>query len=318
MFVEIQLRVSHRMDIKKITTEAHQKLSEFSDRLKNVDSKFEGVIRFGIDLEKVQKERVIDVSQVTVMNVNYWRAYFEMSLQDPSVYLSHSALHISQGELSRALFLLYLANLVNQIPDYKSLIHNWIEKIHEIGYESNKLIEKGIEKHDQQNFEEAIKYYYEALIIFPNNPWAFYEIGYTMAVKAGLVPDASQEILERTVQISAPYYEKVRQLDPIYAIAYQGERSIANKAIVILEEIKPAYDELIQGNDCQSNFLKMAEGCDKIGISDYALYSFWIYALITGQIDETSADFVKRNLQNLGHSDFAELTNDELFHVCGS
>jgi len=116
------------------------------------------------------------------------------------------------------------------------------------------------------------------------------------------------------VYLSHAGLEKVRQLDPFYTLAYQGQRSIFIKAPVLLQELIPACEEIFQGKNPESNLKTMAEGCEKIALHDFALYAFWTYLTLSRKFDDESAKFIKRNLTALGQQEFGNLMFDEILH----
>lgn len=123
----------------------------------------------------------IDTDKLITSNINFWKAMLELEPGDPGFTVLHVSFLIAAGDIDRAHNLLHL---VRQFGNWPSSPINAITTLdfitHRIIAQNGILLRKGISLHDKQEYAEAKKVFEEALVIWPRNANATYELGYSM------------------------------------------------------------------------------------------------------------------------------------------
>lgn len=155
------------------------------------------------------------MEEATVRNEMYWKAIVALSANDITALLARLLLLMREGELRRAkILLLFCAYDQKQSWNRDSrIIKEVVKDICEIETESNRYVEEEIRKWDQGQRSQALELYQAALDVFPENPWALWEIAYDHLIY-DLDPN---EMLDGRFDAR---YRLIRKLDPDYEMAY--------------------------------------------------------------------------------------------------
>ncbi len=253
--------------------------------------KFEGVKPFADDVKNSPDK---NFKELTINNPNYWKAYFELDPEDPTVLLLHTALLMKEKELSLTQYLLMFSFYFCEIPVYNNLIPKIAEDTKSFDTEIEPLIEKGIKIYDKGNHEKALKLYEKALEINPNNVWALYEIGLTKTLG------------DPKYLAGVPYYEKIIEHDPFFFHAYQCTRELTKKHNLFLEKIKPTLKKIMTFKADTEDFFTFAEGCKEIDQPAFAIYAYWMGMKLNKKFTEKECNEIIDCLNILGHKKLAK------------
>jgi len=246
------------------------------------------VIDFGIGLQSSGFE---DMDKVTVQNEMYWKAIVALSANDITALLIRLLLLMREGELRRAkIVLLFCAYDQNQSWDRDSrILQEVVKDICEIEAESNRYVEEGIQKWDQDQRSQALELYHAALKVFPKNPWALWEIALDH-LTYDLDPD---EMLDGRFDAR---YRLIRQIDPHYEMAYfQGENKPEKRtaAQALAQKVLPNFAKLWKGGGALVNMKALADGYFQMREYEFAIYAYK-YVLFRTYNDEFDQAIVQQ------------------------
>jgi tetratricopeptide (TPR) repeat protein len=228
--------------------------------LTGVDPRFTEVIGLG---KSLNTSTMNDSDELTISNDGFWIAFFSMSPDSPLIYMSRITLLIRDGYLQRARYGLLFAQYHADMKEQLSIFQNIMSDIDKVGDSVVPLIKKGITYHDAGRFQNAINLYKQALGIYPHSPWALYELGQT-----NMTMDFANGKY-------ASFYSATRKADPFYLYAYQGsDKNVLSKMPILLSQINPAFDAIKKGDISKQNLLQFADGCQSIGVHEYAIYAY--------------------------------------------
>jgi hypothetical protein len=121
------------------------------------------------------------------------------------------------------------------------------------GEQSNRLVSEGTKLHDNKDYKGAIAKYREALIAWPQNSLAHYELGYSLdceqlvAKGAALLPPNSVQINSGRILSPAVVDEfaQARRHNPFQINAYQGsDQEVIRGFLALAEKGMPAWEEI--------------------------------------------------------------------------
>ena len=182
-----------------------------------VDKKFAGVKAVGEIFKKTDFSKRQDIIKLTDKNHQYWRAILEMNVGNQLIPVSNIFMHISQGEFDYAGMYLDMINNFSRRksgPYHLTEELNWRLKI--FNKDVNKTIKEGIQLHDKEEFDKAIKVYNDLLKIYPNSAWANYELYYSKNTK-NLSKDAKSSKKEWDIA-----KKKIYKCNPLYPMNAQA------------------------------------------------------------------------------------------------
>lgn len=152
----------------------------------------------------------IDTDKLITSNINFWRTMLELEPGDPGFVILHISLLIAAGDIDRAHNLLHLARQFSNWPSSPTNAIATLDFItHLLNSQNGVRLKKGIALHDKKEYAEAIKVFEEALVIWPGNANATYELGNSMREVGG--------------GNSMKKFEECRHYDPLIGYpGYQG------------------------------------------------------------------------------------------------
>jgi hypothetical protein len=196
----------------------------------------------------------INVEKLVTHNPNFWQAYYEVAPADPGMLMLHAALLLSDGEATRATQLIVIAKQRAGIPKaVQEAFGALLARSQSAGEQSNRLVSEGTKLHDNKDYKGAIAKYREALVAWPQNSWAHYELGYSLYFQQ-LVAEGTELPPPDSVQINAgkmlspavmDEYARARRHDPFQIKAYQGnDQEVIRGFLVLAEKGMPAWQQI--------------------------------------------------------------------------
>lgn len=150
----------------------------------NTEAKFEGVVNFGKLIEKTNFNEIQNIDELTSKNKNYWRAVMEMSAGNQLIPITKIFALVSQGELDYAKKYI---EIIRIFTDPQTISNKYLEEINSrinlFNEDLYKKIQRGIEEHDEGEYQRAINIYNEILSVYPNSSWTLYEKYYSENTK---------------------------------------------------------------------------------------------------------------------------------------
>jgi len=143
----------------------------------SVDDKFVGVKEVGRMLLNTDFSKKQDIIALTERNSNYWRAIMEMSVGNQLIPMTKICMHIANGEFDYAnIYLEIIQFFVEKktVANYLASELSWRLQI--FNDNLNSEIQKGIDFHDKNQYDNAINQYISTLQKYPNSAWANYEL----------------------------------------------------------------------------------------------------------------------------------------------
>lgn len=241
----------------------------------------------GIDL-KVAPEQwpALDADALLSRNPNFWAAYYEIAPADPGLAMLHTGLLLADGEAVRAAQLLVVAGQRPGIPqEIKQGLEILLAQTQKVGAKPNALVAEGIKLHDKGDYAGALKKYQESLVLWPQNGFAHYEVGFTLAmqklVAAGEKPPPPGTVIVNSGKKNPPEvdaaFAKARRHDPFQINAYQGDDpQVIRGTLALAKKGLPFWQQLVRNRQQQvddQTLAKLAEACQEAGVHELALAS---------------------------------------------
>jgi tetratricopeptide (TPR) repeat protein len=267
------------------------RVARHADTFLGVDQKFAGVVRFGEALKALPPEGEPDAEALTSGSPDYWRAVMEMAPEDPSIVFAAARLCVMKGLLARAEAWLLLGAIGMGKP-FQAELAELKAGLRKVEAATGDDVQRGIALHDAGRYGDAKRVYDEVLAGHPQNAWALYEKSFAMLMAD---KDGSAAVREEM-------YRDIRRLDPFYWQAYQGtDKDVIGRQLpVVLSDIQPFASGKARS---RAGLLQFAQGCEKIGLHDFAALAFWKLVLTGDDADAMMAHFFL-NLKKLGHEAF--------------
>ena len=178
------------------------------------------------------------------------------------------------------------------------------------GSSSNALTQAGVRLFDEGDYAGAVKKYREALAIWPQNGWAWYELGFTLRTQqelaAGVKPDPLNTV-RINEQVRTKFSAEVkaalansRRYTPFQYMAYQGDdRAVIQGCFALVKKVQPAMKMLAKPDDAAAvarAFEQLSEGCQEAGIHEMALVCRQILVARRGRYDPGDHPFIAASL----------------------
>lgn len=288
-----------------------------SKDLQSVDKRFDMVIDYGASLEK---NPLKNIDSLTIYSNKYWKAFIAMSAGNPTVYNTRISLLMKEGYVDKAGYVLLMSIYHTDFKREDNMlmfnkVNDWYTKIKN---ESNVYVEKGVLHYDKGNIEEALNMYSNALIVFPKNPWAYYEIGLTKMMNNLFKKSESRDSLyllnDFNKEVHQTYFALTKQYDPFYQLAYQGNKEQFKYMLPIMKKVNPSLALLKQQKGDVNTFITLAEGCEEMGQLEIAAYSYFqaILSTFNGKFNIGYANKFVNCLEALGCKEAADFYSSQI------
>jgi hypothetical protein len=283
-------------------------LTDFAKQTKGLDPK-----------DPPEKWPMVDVDALATHNSHFWRAYYEIAPGDPGAGFLYAGMLVGCSECERAKRVIQLQLLR---PGMAEGVRNALRKLWTAAKKgcakSEALVKEGIKLFDNKDYPAAVNKYREALKVWPQNGWAYYELGYTLRIQqliaAGEPPD-TPEGDKITLRVDNPVdlkvkhssevidaFAKSRRYDPFLYEAYQGkDQELILGHFVLERSILPAL-KLSEAHDAgavDQALQFLAESCQGIGIHDFALIARQIIVARRGRYHFVDHPFIVTSLRKL-------------------
>lgn len=263
----------------------------------SVDDKFEGVKSFGKLLEKTNFNEPQDFENLFYRNKNYWRATMEIEKGNQLIPITHIFALASQGELGYATENIEIIRMFTDpktIP-YRNLNELYF-RINEFNKELEKEINKGIIKHDEGKYDEAIKVYDELLKIYPNSSWTLYEKYYSQNAKK--LKDKTNDVNDRNDWDIAK--EAIYKHNPLYNMDVRASNGKEAYLLFRRYELQKLFTEK---DNTLKDIFEYASIATDLGVYDFAAQLYWISTTFDNDNEKESLHRFLYCLEKLGEND---------------
>jgi hypothetical protein len=252
----------------------------------------------------------IDANALVSRNPRFWRANYEVAPGDPSWMLLHASLLLAGDEALRAEAVLTLARAEREEP--KSLRKSFgaiFRAADRVLDDGNKAVQSGISLYDRGDRTKAFAAYRKALLSWPQNGWASYELGLTM------MTEPREDRIKKTKTVAGhtlavlDAFERARSHDPFQLGAYQGEPNVAGPRLTALrEKVLPVWQKLNKpgAHISDAELLTFSEGCQHAGIDELALVARQLVVIHRGRYRPDDHPFITKSLRRVAPGDETE------------
>ena len=207
-------------------------LPDLGGSASQVDEKFAGVRAMGQLILKADFSRPIDVSGLTYRNPDYWRGIMEMVPGNPLIAAMPAFMHLANGEWDQALqlFTILGAGAAGENTP-ATYVRDALGHLKSCRITLEAEINRGIARHDQGKYDEAIAIYQGILATGIRSAWARYELFFSTAQKGG--PKAMIQSMDGSGPESWPAAAKeIYAMDPLYTAQFSGKRGKDMAALI--------------------------------------------------------------------------------------
>jgi tetratricopeptide (TPR) repeat protein len=259
----------------------------------------------------------LDVDALVTRNPNFWRAYYDIAPGDHGLNLLHAGLLLSDGEAIRAWHVLAVGWQRPGKPDnVKRAFLELVAHVNRMREKPNAIVAEGIKLHDAGDYAGALAKYEEALAMWPQNGFAYYEVGYStyfqhLAAAGKELPKPGAVIIggePQPPEVLAAY-EKSRRHDPFQIKAYQGVDKEAIAALKpLLTKAMPAWQKVSNlRKEADDESLKaLGEACQEAGIHELALAIRGVVVARRGDYAKEDHLFIATSLRKLAPGEPSE------------
>jgi tetratricopeptide (TPR) repeat protein len=244
-------------------------LKRYAQEFASEDPKFEGIVKFGQALAKVEDPAKADLAKLTCQSKDYWRAVIEATPENSSILFAHAHLHAARGETGWADIYFLLGSLTDA-KDHREELDTYKRLRDQLDMRVDKELQQGIALHDHGEYNKAITVYNRIISEHPNSAQAYYEKGLSYMMMSKQAGSMKQRALQM--------YGECRQRDPFEWKAYQGgDPNVIAKLQVCLEKVTP----FLTGKErSTTGFSAFVEGGEAMQLYPFAAHGRWKLALI--------------------------------------
>lgn len=260
------------------------------------EDKFEGVKNFGTRLRGIKFSEKNDVPTITSANPDYWRAVMEMAPGNQLIPISKVFVLASQGQLDHALkyaeILTFVSDPEALSTDYLSEF-NWRMQV--LNEQLDKMVNKGIVKHDAGDYNDALRIYDYILKQYPYSAWTLYEQFYSKnaldAKNGNVAADGRADWDAAKVNIYAS--------NPLYQMDVRASNGKEAYLMFRRHEISTLFKD--KGQRLQDIY-SYADIALDLGVYDFAAQLFWLSVTFDKANSDTALNRYLYCLEKLGVS----------------
>lgn len=263
----------------------------------NTEAKFEGVVNFGKLIEKTNFNEIQNIDELTSKNKNYWRAVMEMSAGNQLIPITKIFALVSQGELDYAKKYI---EIIRIFTDPQTISNKYLEEINSrinlFNEDLYKKIQRGIEEHDEGEYQRAINIYNEILSVYPNSSWTLYEKYYSENTKKIAYETINSSDREDWDKAKIEIYKH----NPLYHMDIRASNGQEAYLLFRRQEINNLFEK-------KENLLKdvfeYADIASDLGVHDFAAQLFWLTAIFDKKNAKKSLNYYLYCLDKLGETE---------------
>ena len=249
-----------------------------------------------------ERWRPLGADALAGRNPKFWRAIYEAPPADPMLTMLHASLLLAAGEATRARYVLVLAAQHPQLtPEQRKAYRGLAARAEAAGRQSQALVLEAVQLRYGRDFPAVLEKLADALIHWPQNAAAHWEIGRTLREQAW---EASRNLdLPDAPEIGAAL-ERARQHDPLLLEAYQGGDPALRKNLMALMQTQgTAWLRLARDPDrpAETTMLaRLAGALQRAGVDELALVAYQTVRARRGNSDPADQQFISSSLRALG------------------
>lgn len=234
-------------------------------------------------------------------NANFWQMYYEVVPGDPGLAMLHAGVLLAAGDADRAQTVLRLTMHRGDLEEQtQKILISIMQHCGAFMRPSHQLVNAGVQLHDKEDFEGALKQYDAALRLWPMNGWAAYERGTTFRMRD---KDDTDQVVKAFAQS--------REIQPFQFHAWQGKKTDIPGMVEMLTEMPGLWEPSLQNIKHvmkAEDLLKMSEILQLAEVDDLALVARQIYIVRRGRYMPEDHPFISKSLRRLAPGPQAEAT----------
>lgn len=244
------------------------------------------------------RTRPLQVDALVSRNPKFWRGTYEAPPADPAMMMLHGALLLAAGEATRARYVFVLASQHPRLPpEWREAFGKMTARTHAAGLRSRELVLEGLRLRNQRDFPAALEKMTDALVHWPQNAIAYWEIGRTLREQAW---EATRNLeLPDPPEVGAAL-ARARQHDPLLMEAYQsGDPALRKRLMALLSNQGPAWLRLNQTPDRQASpeiLERLATALQRAGLDELALVAYQAVRARRGNAEPADQHFIATSL----------------------
>lgn len=234
-------------------------------------------------------------------NPKFWRAIHEAPPADPMFTTLHAALLLAAGEATRARYVLVLAAQHPQLSaEDRAAYRRLAARAEAAGRQSRALVLEALQLRNRRDFPSTLEKLADALIHWPQNAAAHWEIGRTLREQAW--DESRKADLPDAPEIGSAF-ARARQHDPLLLEAYQSTDPELRKSLMALMSSQgTAWLRLTKDPDRPAEtamLARFAGALQRAGADELALVAYQAMRARRGNSDPADQQFISTSLRAL-------------------
>ncbi len=267
----------------------------------------------GLDPSRPPKEwPAIDIDAFVTRNPTFWRASFEVRPGDPAwLCYVHAGLLLGAGEARRAQLVMALARQSRGNPQpMRDAIGQMLTVAECVIRDGVDATSAGVTLFDKGDKKGAIDRYRKAIAIWPQNPFAHYELG--LSLRAHVMEARGERPFKLgTVQVRGDLppmpeveecFARARRHDPLRLEAYQGAgKDVLPRLQALMNCLEPWQQIASSGNKLVTDdvIAQFSQGCQEAGLHDLAIVARQVLISRRGRFIPADHPFLAKSLRAL-------------------
>ena len=248
--------------------------------------------------------RALNADTLVGRNPKFWRAVHEAAPSDPAMMMLHGSLLLAAGEATRARYVFTLASQHPQLGGrWRDAYARLAARADAAGGRSRALVVEGLHLRSRRDFPAALEKLTDALLHWPQNALAHWEIGRTLreqAWEATRNPD-----LPDPPEVGAAL-ARAREHDPLLFEAYQGsDAGLRKRLMALLSNRGPTWLKSAQRPDQSAgtqSLARLATALQRAGLDELALVAHQALRARRGGSDPADQKFISVSLRALAET----------------
>lgn len=220
-----------------------------------------------------QRWRALNADTLVGRNPKFWQAVYEAAPSDPAMMMLHGSLLLAAGEATRARYVFVLASQHPQLAGrWRDAYARLAARADAAGGRSRSLVVEGLRLRARRDFPAALEKLTDALIHWPQNALAHWEIGRTLREQAW---DAARnpDLPDPPEAVAA--FARAREHDPLLLEAYPiGDPALRKRLMALLANRGPTWLRSRQRPDQGAGaelLARLATALQRAGLDELAL-----------------------------------------------
>ena len=239
--------------------------------------------------------RRLNAEMLVTGNPAFWQMYYEVEPGDVGLFTLHAGALLAAGDAHRCDYVLRMLFHAGKIDSsHGKVFMDLFQHSAKFKEASTELVSAGIKQHDAQDYNAAVATFMKALLLWPQNGFAHYEMGHTLRAMSGKVDQFDAVVVKSFAQ--------ARRYQPMLMAGWQGSKKLVPGMEAMHTAVIPYWENSLKSLDYQmkdADLEAFAKALQEAEVDDLALVSRQVLIHRRGRYLPADQPFIATSLRRM-------------------